>query len=93
MPGSFVGDGARSGGVAVPIATPPALFSLQRGGCGLFCTRVPMDMETFVLIMLIAGFVCFLAATFSVATRFNLVAAGLAFWILTALVPALDAAL
>lgn len=43
--------------------------------------------------MLICGFVCFLAATFNVATRFNLVAAGLAFWILSVLVPALDAAL
>lgn len=43
--------------------------------------------------MLILGFVCFVAAAFNVAARFNLVAAGLAFWILTALVPALDAAL
>lgn len=50
-------------------------------------------MQAFVLIMLILGFACFVAATFGVASRFNLIAAGLAFWILASLVPALDAAL
>jgi hypothetical protein len=50
-------------------------------------------MEAFVLIMLILGFVCFAAAAFNVAARFNLIAAGLAFWILSVLVPALQAAL
>lgn len=53
----------------------------------------PLVMEVFVLIMLLCGFVCFVAAAFGVATRINLIAAGLAFWILTVLVPALDAAL
>lgn len=52
-----------------------------------------LNMEAFVLIMLILGFACFAAASFGVASRVNLIAAGLAFWILTALVPALEAAL
>lgn len=43
--------------------------------------------------MLILGFVCFAAATFNVVSRFNLIAAGLAFWILSVPVPALEAAL
>jgi len=51
-------------------------------------------MEAFVVIMLLLGFVCFAAAALNIAsTRFNLIAAGLAFWILSVLVPALDAAL
>ena len=53
----------------------------------------PQAVEAFVLIMLILGFVCFAAATLNVASRFNLIAAGLAFWILSVLVPALQAAL
>jgi hypothetical protein len=51
-------------------------------------------MEAFVVIMLLLGFVCFAAAAIGVTSpRFNLIAAGLAFWILAVLVPALDAAL
>lgn len=50
-------------------------------------------MEAFIIIMLILAFACFAAAAFGVATRINLIAAGLAFWVLTVLVPALDAAL
>lgn len=50
-------------------------------------------MEAFVLIMLILAFTCFAAAAFGVATRINLIAAGLVFCVLSVLVPALQAAL
>ena len=44
------------------------------------------------LILLIAAFILFLLATFSVGgSRFNLVAAGLACWVLAALLPQLHA--
>lgn len=50
-------------------------------------------METFILILLIIGAVCFGLAAAGVAARVNLVALGLLAWILTVLVPALDRAL
>lgn len=51
-------------------------------------------MELFVLLLLLAGAICFGLAAFGVATRVNnLIALGLLFWILTELVPALDRAL
>lgn len=50
-------------------------------------------MELFVLLMLIAGAVCFALAAFGVPARVGLVPLGLLFWILTLLVPALDRAL
>lgn len=45
-------------------------------------------MALLVLILLILGFVCFIAAAFGMAARINLVAAGLAAWILTAILEA-----
>lgn len=48
-------------------------------------------MGIIVLLLLIAGAVCFGAAALNVATRVNLIALGLLFWILTALIPALAA--
>lgn len=42
-----------------------------------------------VLILLIAAFILFLLATFGVGSRFNLVAAGLACWVLAVLLPGL----
>lgn len=45
-------------------------------------------MALLVLILLILGLVAFLAATFNLAARINLVAAGLACWILTAVIGA-----
>ena len=38
------------------------------------------------LIFFVLGFACFVAATFSAVTRWNLMAAGLAFWILVPLI-------
>lgn len=46
-------------------------------------------METVVLILLIAGAVCFGLAAAGVAARVNLVALGLFAWILSVLIPAL----
>lgn len=64
-------------------------------GVQRFSTRgIHTAVEAFVIIMLILGFVCFAAAALGITSpRFNLIAAGLAFWILSVLVPALDAAL
>lgn len=45
-------------------------------------------MPLLILILLIAGFVCFLIATFNVPVKVNLIAAGLACWILTAVITA-----
>jgi hypothetical protein len=46
-------------------------------------------MELLDLILLILGLVCFLLATFSIPVgRLNLTAAGLAFWILVAVIHA-----
>lgn len=41
---------------------------------------------TVFLIFLVLGFACFVAATFGAVARWNLVAAGLAFWILIPLI-------
>ena len=38
------------------------------------------------LIFLVLGFACFVAATFNAVSRRNLIAAGLAFWILVPLI-------
>lgn len=38
------------------------------------------------LILLILALVCFVAAAFNVAARINLVALGLAFWVLTVII-------
>lgn len=47
-------------------------------------------MGTLIAILLLMGFVCFVAAIPGWGLpRFNLIAAGLACWILTALIPAL----
>ena len=48
-------------------------------------------MELLVLLLLIAGAVCFGLAAFNRPARVNLVALGLLFWILTVVVPALEA--
>lgn len=37
------------------------------------------------LVLLAFAFVCFVLATFNVSAKFNLVAAGLAFWVLSIL--------
>lgn len=46
-------------------------------------------MNIIRIILLTAGLVCFLLATFNVGGRLNLVALGLACWILTQLLPAI----
>lgn len=43
-------------------------------------------MSLLVLILLILALVCFAAATFNVVARINLVAAGLALWVLTVII-------
>ncbi len=43
------------------------------------------------LILLIAAFILFVLAAFGVGGRFNLVAAGLACWVLAALIPSIHA--
>ena len=43
-------------------------------------------MAVLFLIFLVLGLTCFVAATFNVGVRWNLVAAGLAFWILVAVI-------
>lgn len=48
-------------------------------------------MELLVILLLIAGAVCFTLAMVNVAVRWNLVAAGLLAWILTDLIPRLAA--
>lgn len=47
-------------------------------------------MGVLVLVLLITAAVCFGIAAANVATRVNLVALGLLFWVITALVPALS---
>ena len=50
-------------------------------------------MSALSLVLLIAGFICLALATFGVsAPRINLLAAGLALWLLAELIPALGAA-
>lgn len=44
-------------------------------------------MNLIILILLFLAFVCFVLAACGVASRFNLTAAGLAFWVLTQLLP------
>lgn len=46
-------------------------------------------MHILILILLLVAAVCFGLATFGVATRINLVAAGLFSWVLTVLIPVL----
>lgn len=46
-------------------------------------------MEVLVLALLIAAAVCFGLAAAAIATRINLVALGLLFWVITAIVPAI----
>jgi len=48
-------------------------------------------VDVLMVLLLAAAAVCFGLAAFGVASRVNLVAAGLLLWVLTALVPALAA--
>ncbi len=48
-------------------------------------------MELLFLILLVVAFVCFGLAAFGVTDRVNLVALGLAAWVLTVLIPAFQA--
>lgn len=45
-------------------------------------------MSLLILLFLVLALVCFLAATFNVVARINLIALGLAFWVLTVLIEA-----
>lgn len=49
-------------------------------------------MDVLVLVLLLAAAVCFGLAAANVATKVNLVALGLLFWVITALIPAVGAA-
>lgn len=42
------------------------------------------------MLLLLLAFVCFVLAAFGVSSRVNLVAVGLALWVLTELIPALQ---
>ena len=44
-------------------------------------------MKTLTLVLLIFSFVCFGLATVNVPTKFNLIALGLLFWVLTIIIP------
>lgn len=46
-------------------------------------------LDVVILILLIVGFLAFVLAAFGVNARVNLVALGLALWILTVLIPRL----
>lgn len=48
-------------------------------------------MAVLFLIFLVLGFACFVAATFNAGSRWNLMAAGLAFWILVYVIQAFRA--
>jgi hypothetical protein len=48
-------------------------------------------MDVITVVLLLAGAICFGLAAANVATRVNLVALGLLFWIITALIPAVQA--
>jgi hypothetical protein len=50
--------------------------------------RIDM-LDIVIIILLILGFACFALAAFGVTAKVNLTALGLAFWILTVLIPAL----
>lgn len=43
-------------------------------------------MQLLFLLLLVVAFVLFVLATFNVAARFNLIAAGLALWVLVPLI-------
>lgn len=47
------------------------------------------SMEVLMLLLLLAGLVCFILAAFRVTVRPELVALGLAFWISTAVITAI----
>jgi hypothetical protein len=50
-------------------------------------------MSALILVLLIAGFICFALATFGVSVpRINLLALGLALWVLAELIPAIGGA-
>jgi hypothetical protein len=49
-------------------------------------------MDAIVLVLLIAAAVLFVVAAFGVSSRVNLVAAGLACWVLAELLPAIPGA-
>ena len=51
--------------------------------------RRPRRFRMLVLILLIAAFILFVLAAFGVGGRFNLVAAGLACWVLAVLLPSI----
>jgi hypothetical protein len=46
-------------------------------------------VETVLIIMLVLALACFIAAAVGASARINLVALGLAFWVLTLLIPRL----
>ena len=48
-------------------------------------------MAVLFLIFLVLAFACFVAATFNAGVRWNLIAAGLAFWVLVPLIQAFRA--
>lgn len=48
-------------------------------------------MAVFFLILLVLGFACFVGAIFRASSRWDLLAAGLAFWILIPLINAFRA--
>jgi hypothetical protein len=43
-------------------------------------------MITITLVLLICAFICFILAAFGVSSKINLVALGLGFWVLTAII-------
>ena len=45
--------------------------------------------HTFILILLILAAICFFIAALNIASRINLIAFGLFFWVIAALVPQL----
>lgn len=51
----------------------------------------PVSMEVFVLLLLLAALVCFILAALRIAVRLELVALGLAFWVSTAVISAINA--
>jgi hypothetical protein len=48
-------------------------------------------MDAVIVVLLIVAALCFLGAALGVATRVNLVAAGLLAWVLAVLIPAIAA--
>ena len=70
-----------------PCALRAGKIGLRPGRAGYY-----RGMGVLVLVLLIAAAVCFGIAAANVATRVNLVALGLLFWVLTAAIPALGGA-